>query len=472
MLEIKQNSIEAYNLFHNGTLALAKAERVGIGFDEKYANEQHTKLTDKINKIDKKIKKSEFFREWQRSAKSEVNINSDTQLADFLYNVKGHTPVATTKSGKGSTNEDALSSLNIPELNSMLKMRKLKKIRDTYLGSFMRENNSGIIHPNFNLNLVATYRSSSNDPNFQNIPKRDKMAMEITRRCLIPRKGHQLAEVDFNQLEVMIAACFHKDPTMLKYLMTGKDMHGDIAKQIFKIPKFDKNHSGHSLLRKAAKNGFVFPEFYGDYFKPCAVNMAHKWGKLPMGNWKAQEGVEYEGKTMLSDHLISQGLSSMAEFTEHIRKIERHFWDKRFPVYRDWKETQWQQYQKNGYVDTYTGFRCSSPSKSTSSTLSKNDAINYPVQGTAFHCLLWCLDKITLILEQQKMDSKVIGQIHDAIVFDILPEELERVVAIAVEVMTKQLPAHWKWLLVPLRVEFDIGAVDASWADLQPYKIK
>jgi len=463
------NTKAAYDLFHEGTLALAKAERQGICFDEKYATEEHAKLTKQIDKLERLVKKSQFYKEWQYASKSEVNINSDTQLADFLYNVKGHTPTSKTKTGKGATNEDALSGLKIKEVDLILKMRKLKKIRDTYLGSFMRENNNGVIHPYFNLNLVSTYRSSSANPNFQNIPKRDKKAMEITRRCLIPRPGHQLAELDFSQLEVMIAACYHLDPTMLKYLITGKDMHADIAKQVFFLGKFDKKNPAHSNLRKAAKNGFVFPQFYGDYFKPCAVNMGHKWGKLPMGIFKPKQGLEFDGNEHLSDHLMSNGINSMDDFISHIRKIEKHFWNKRFPVYRDWKEQQWDRYEKLGYLDSLTGFRYTNPSKSTGSTLGKNDAINYPVQGSAFHCLLWCFTRLSNLLEEGGFRSALVGQIHDAIVIDIHPEELEEVMGMARRVMTQELPNAFKWIIVPLRIEADLGPVDGSWATLKPY---
>ncbi|KKL05637.1 hypothetical protein LCGC14_2604030, partial [marine sediment metagenome] len=119
-----------------------------------------------------------------------------------------------------------------------------------------------------------------------------------------------LLEVDYSGLEVRIAACYHQDPNMLKYINNpASDMHGDMAKQIFKLPKLDKAITEHKVLRDAAKNGFVFPEFYGDYYKNCAESMACNWGELPQSRWKEGQGIKMpEG--YLSDHLIAKGIKS------------------------------------------------------------------------------------------------------------------------------------------------------------------
>ena len=333
----------------------------------------------------------------------------------------------------------------------------------TYLQSFAREETNGFIHPNFLLNLVRTFRGSSAAPNFQNVPKREKEAMLITRKCILPRKGHQLMEIDFSSLEVRIAAAYHKDPTMLKYLRDGHDMHGDIAQQIFFLDNFDKSRPVHNTLRKAAKNGFVFAEFYGDWYKTCAHNLACTWGKLPTGRWQKGQGIPVENGLFLSDHLKANGIHSLSAFEDHLEKIETHFWNKRFPVYRDWKESHWKSYQKNGYVDLYTGFRCSG-------LMSKNDVINYPVQGAAFHCLLWSLTRLQFYLNYNKMDSRSVIQIHDAIVIDVHPDEVKQVFAIAKDIMTVGLPKHWTWINTPLEVEADLGQVDGSWASLKSYR--
>ena len=89
-------------------------------------------------------------------------------------------------------------------IRDSLQIRKLEKIKGTYLEAFVREQTDGFIHPFYNLHNVRTYRSSSADPNFQNIPKRDKESMKICRRAILPRPGHMLVEADFSALEVNI----------------------------------------------------------------------------------------------------------------------------------------------------------------------------------------------------------------------------------------------------------------------------
>ena len=463
MTSVHPNTEQAYKLFHAGTLAFARAEQQGIRIDLEYCVKTGKHLQRKIDRLEERFRGTKFYKHWKHSLQKTPNINSNPQLGKFLYEVKKLKPTTTTVTGKGSTEEDALTQLRIPELNDLLKIRKLRKLKDTYLEGFQKEQVRSYIHPNFNLNLARTFRSSSSNPNFQNIPKRDKEAMKIIRKALYPRPGHQFLEVDFGQLEVRIAACYHKDPTMLTYIKDPtKDMHRDMAEQIFMMDSFDKTIESHQILRAATKNGFVFPEFYGDYYGNCAVNMACGWGKLPEGRWRKGQGIDFNGGT-LADHLIKKEIKSIDHFREHIRKIEKDFWKRRFPVYAKWKDTWWELYQKNGYIDMLTGFRCSG-------LMGRNDAINYPVQGAAFHCLLWSFIELDRIIYEKGYKSRLIGQIHDAVVLDIHPEELNVIAPLIRRILTVDLPKAWPWIIVPLDIEMDLGKVDGSWAELHPYE--
>ena len=344
------------------------------------------------------------------------------------------------------------------ELDGLLRVRKLKKIRDTYLDAFANEQVNGVVHPFFNLHLVRTYRSSASNPNMQNIPKRDKEAMQIVRKAIYPRKGHQLVAVDYSGLEVRISTCLHRDSRMLKYINNpASDMHSDVAKQIFKLDTFNKDIEGHTVLRNATKNGFVFPVFYGDYYKNCAFYLACNWGGLKEGKWKPGEGIPL-GDKHLSDHLISQGLTSYTVFTKHIQDIEDDFWKNRFPEYAEWKERWWKMYQKHGYIVMHTGFRCSG-------VMGKNDCVNYPIQGSAFHCLLWSFIESDRVMREEKWDTKIIGQIHDEIILDVHPDELDHVVKTIKRITCVDLPKAWDWIIVPLDVGIEVSPVDASWAE-------
>lgn len=238
-------------------------------------------------------------------------------------------------------------------------------------------------------------------------------------------------------------------------------MHADMAKQIFKLPKLNKSISEHKVLRDAAKNGFVFPEFYGDYYKNCAEGLACKWGELPLGRWKEGQGIKMpEGR--LSDHLISKGIRSLAQFTEHIKDIEEDFKNNRFPDHIRWQNRWWQAYQKYGYIDMKTGFRCSE-------IMNKKHIINYPIQGAAFHCLLWSFIRLDEIMREEKWDTKLIGQIHDSIIFDVNLSELHHVAKTVCRVTCVDLPKAWKWIITPLSVDMELCPVDGSWAEKEEF---
>jgi len=462
-MKITPNTLEAYRLFHDGTIALARAERAGMRVDMKYVEAQKILLTARIKETEKKVKDSKLYRHWAHTTRSGApNLYSTQQLGVFLYKVKKIEPKKFTKTGQGATDEEALMELGIPELTDLIKIRKYKKLRDTYLEGFSKEAVKGFIHPNFNLFSVRTFRSSSDKPNFQNMPKRDPESMRIIRGGLFPRKGHQLLEIDFSGLEVRIAACYHKDKTMLAYLKDGtSDMHGDMAKQLFKLDNFDKHIKEHGYLRAAAKNGFVFPEFYGSYYANCADALACKWGGLPHGAWKADMGVKIPGGH-LGGHMIDLGFNSLKKYTNFVKKVETDFWENRFPQYAAWKERHWEEYKKKGELYLLTGFTCGD-------LMGKNDAINYPVQGAAFHALLWSLIQLDRLIIKNGWRTRIIGQIHDAINLDVYPPELEMVARAAKHITNVELAKAWKWIIVPLDVDAELCPVDGSWAEKEEW---
>lgn len=455
-MKIKATTADAYNLIHEGALALARAERQGIRIDLEYCERKKKHLTRKIEHFNKKLKGTKFFRRWQSVYGHKTNIYSNHQLSRLLYHIMKIEPTKVTDTGQGSTDEDALGKIDIPELQIILKIRRLSKVRDTYLEAFIRENNNGYIHPTFHLHTVRTYRSSSSDPNFQNIPKRDKEAMKLCRKALLPRPGHMLMEADFSSLEVMISACYHKDPVMLKYLKDkNADMHADMAKQIFMLEELDREDPVHNLLRSAAKNGFVFPQFYGDYYLNNAISLS-EWVGLSPKSWQKRAGIEFTDGTHISTHLIKNGIKSYDKFIDHIESIEEDFWGNRFQVYNNWRLKWVDKYRKRGYLKMLTGFECSGNMK-------RNNIINYPIQGTAFHCLLFTFIELDKIMIKENWKTKLIGQIHDDVIMDVHPEELERVKTALHKIVNKKLPSEWDWIIVPLEVEIDVYGVDQPW---------
>ncbi len=453
---------EAYDLLHEGVLALSHVERQGIHVDIDYIKNKKQEITEEIATVEKKIYESDFYKKWARSVKkgTKINIYSNSQLGKYLYKTKGLKVHKETATGQGSTDEETLRKLMIPELNLLLRIKKLKKIRDTYLKSFEREAGDGLLHPFFNLHTVRSYRSSSDKPNFQNIPARDQESFNIVRSAIFPSEGNQLLEVDYSQLEVRIAASYCKDEKLTHDILKG-DMHRDMAIEIFKIDKFDHTIEGHSTLRNAAKNGFVFPQFYGDYYANCADHLACTWGGLPKSTWKSGMGIPING-SFLSDHLISKGLKTYKSFVKHIQNIEADFWQERYFAYNKWRETTWKRYQRKGYVSSKTGFIYKGLMK-------RNDVINYPIQGSAFHCLLWSLIQIMKTQRREHWNTKIVGQIHDSIVFDAHPKEIDKVLKIVRCIMCNDVRQKWTWITVPLEIEAELSPVNGSWADKKPY---
>lgn len=465
--------ISAYKLLHQGTLALSRAEQQGIRVDVELCQHEINRLERRINQFDRRFRRSDLAKEWGKTFKSKTNYTSDHQLRTVLYDVLNIKPTKMTEGGKGSTDEEALRQIGITELDYLLRKRKLEKLIGTYLKGFLREQVDGYLHPSFMLHTVVTFRSSSADPNLQNIPKRDKEALQITRSVLFPRPGHILLEIDFSGLEVCISCCYHKDPEMLRYLHDpSSDMHADQAYIIFILNDYDhlikkagfKRISEFYTLRQAAKNGFVFPEFYGDYYGNCASSLACGWGKLPSGKWSHGQGVPMPNGGTLSDHLIKHNIRSLEKFTKHVEDTEYKFWNERFKVYNRWRKQWYADYQEKGYFDMTTGFRCQG-------VMRRNDAINYPVQGAAFHCLLWTLNKVDGIIQKERLDSRIIGEVHDSMLIDAHPEELEHVVETVRKVACEELPKAWPWIIVPLSVEVEAAPIDRPWSEIKPLQV-
>jgi len=456
-MKINPNTKEAYQLFHEGALAFCRAEQQGLRIDVNYCQQQKENLTNEIGQIREEAEKSKLVKHWKHVYGAKYNFNSNFQLAHILYDIRKIKPMKTTASGRGATDEEALTALDMPELDAIIKIRKLMKIRDTYLDAYIREQVNEKIHPFFNLHLVRTYRSSSDSQNFQNIPKRDEFAKKITRGVIFPRKGYQFVGLDFSGIEVRVACIYTEDDKLIHDVLHG-DMHKDMAIELYKLDSLDKHHEGEGRFRQGTKGGFVFPQFYGDYYGHCAPNL-----------------VKYASNAYLKDgtpglvHLEKKGLirldkkgnvKNIDNFIEHVKKVEDEFWHVRYKKYTRWKDKVWKRYQKKGYIDMLTGFRCSG-------LMNKKDVTNYPFQGTAFHCLLKAFIEVDRIAYADGWDSFPVFQVHDEMVCDTNPKEMKKVAKVMQYVATEWLAKQWEWINIPLEVEMEYTEVDESLAELR-----
>jgi len=441
--ELRGRLRDANKFFLKGLIALSNAEDHGIRMDENYYNRTHSELTERIKTLEKELltsKEAQLFREKTRRP---LNLKSVKDLRELFYDILKLEPVKLTAKGGPSVDHDVLVTMGNEFASKLAELRKCLKLRDTYLSQFRREIVNGKMYPTFNLHVARTYRSSSELPNFQNIPKRDKEAEKVTRSGILPSPGFRICEVDYSAIEVRIAACFTCDPVLVAYINDpNSDMHRDQAKELFIV---DDNQVTKEL-RYYAKNGFVFPEFYGSYYKSCARNL---WEEVVEGGVVTGEGIT------VKEHLKREGIKSYEDFERHVQEVEERFWE-RFKVFKQWQEDVVEFYKRKGCVEMFFGFR-------RSGYLSRNQIINTPIQGTAFHCLLWSLITLDEIRRKEGWRTSFMGQIHDSIVIDMDPLEQDYVLEVIHRVMCEDIRKEHPWIIVPLEIEVELAPIDRSW---------
>jgi len=441
---------DAYKLLHDGALALARVEENGIRIDVGRLDRTIVKVKDRIEDLTSRLKETREWKLWRKIYGGKASIGSRSQLGEVLDGLGYHQGEKTSSGKRRSTARGVLEQIDKPFVKLFLDIEKLKKLHGTYLKGLRREVTDGLLHCFYNLHTVKTYRSSSDRVNFQNQPIRDKVMGKLIRSCFVPRPGHVLVEFDFGQLEVRVAACYNRDPVLIDYIKTGYDMHRDLASQCFLVEKDRVSKD----VRYAAKNQFVFPEFYGSYFRDCAIGL---WSAIDQLN------LEVDGVPM-RDHLRANGITELGDedsdesFMRHICEVEEDFWGVRFKVYNEWKKEWYNQYLQRGWFDTLTGFR-------EKGLYKRNDVINHPIQGSAFHCLLWCLIRLVQWTVKNKMQTKIVGQIHDSVLADVHKSELEDFVAKAQRLMVKDIRIAWDWIIVPLDV--DVAIAEQNWYEKQ-----
>jgi len=447
----------AHPFFHKGILALARAEMNGFNVSMDFYEEKDGELADQIAEIEHRLVNGDYGSKFREIEGKDINPRSTSDIKKLFFDILNMKPLRMTDKGNPALDKSCMEEWNLPFTNDILQLRMLEKIKGTYLAQFKREvNEDGRIHPNFNLHIPRTYRSSSNEPNFQNIPVRSKLAKEVTRGGIIPSPGNRLMEGDFGSLEVRISACYHKDPNMLTYINDPTtDMHRDSAADIWLLETDEVSKD----IRFYAKNGWVFPQFYGDWYDSCARGL---WGNCLE--------LQTERNISLYDHIRSKGIKNLEDFIAHCKDVEDKFWNVRFKVYKKWKDKINKQYRDQGYIETYFGFRLGG-------YMGKKDVTNYPIQSSAFHCLLWSFIRADEIARKERWKSKLIGQIHDSIIADLHPDETYHVIDTLNNIMNVQMREELPWIIVPLEVDFELTGIDQPWStkddfDLSQLSIK
>jgi DNA polymerase I-like protein with 3'-5' exonuclease and polymerase domains len=438
----------AYDLLHSGLLAFADMEENGLRVDPDYFAEQNAHLARRLEYLEDRLERFKPIRAWRHFAGKRFTLGSDQQLAHLLYDVM---KIEEPEDGR-KVDKTALIKAGVDFGDDLIEWRRLDKLKGTYLGQLLREECGGVLRPSFGLSIPVTYRGQSDHPNGQNNPKRNDDSAKIIRRGIIPRPGNRLTEFDFKGMEICVSACYHQDPNMIRYLEGhadgSLDLHWDMARMLLRLPD---DEPASKKIRYQGKNGFVFPQFYGDYYKNCA-------GAI----WEASATLALVDGTPLRDHLASKGIWSYSSFEKHVEKIEAHFWGSMFPVYSKWRDRWFSDYERSGGFRQLTGFI-------ESGLMDRNQVINHPVQGAAFHVLLWTLIQTNSLLHDpvNPWEAMIVAQIHDSMLTDHPPEEGSELVRAVREIATVRVREKWDWICVPLIIEVEQSEIDGNWYEME-----
>ena len=435
--ELEKRKLEkAYKLFHKGTLAFADIEMNGIKINVPLAKRLDFIWGEEMGELKEKIlssKEAELFRrKYKRSLKYNKKL-SDNDLRDLLYKVLKFKSIKTTKGGGKSVDEEVLktyaSRYDCEILTYELEYRKLDKLKNTYLAQFLRYEIDGYLYPTFNLHIPESFRSSSSEPNFQNIPKRGEEASEI-RQIITTRfitEDGYLLEVDYGSMEVRIIACVTHDPALMDYIINGGDMHGDWAEILFKIKQRELSSELFKKYRYISKNHWVFPLFYGSWYKAVASSTERpEWFR------------------------------TQKQWEDHLQDCEKLFW-KKFKGVREWQKRSIEIYKRNGYIKDHSwGFE-------RSGYLTSNQLYNFPIQGPAYHCLQWTINRHKIYTT---LKALLCGQIHDALFFDAAGNAIPRLRKKVDYLMTEKIREKNPWLIVPLVTEWTKGK---DWSQMEEF---
>lgn len=444
--------------FMDGLNVLCDMQENGVRADADYYKEQDLTLGKRIITLNETLHDMDEAKKFERVVGRPINFGSNADLSKLFYEILGYKATKQTSSGNDSTDKEALASLKSPLAAKIAEISKLEKIKGTYLAQFLRElDDDGRIHPFFDLHTTQTLRGSANSPNLQNIPVRDSEAMLITRGGLFPSLGKKLIDWDYGAMEVRVIASITQCPVLIKYINDpSTDMHRDQAMELFgfkpnewdEFQKIDKKLMKN--IRFHAKNGMVFALFYGSYYRSIARTLFALLKELKV----PEVGTLFEW--LRSKNIIRSLATASQDFEDHAKKVEKKFWF-RFKAVKAWQEKNFKDYLNKGFIENPFGFRIGG-------WLTKNDLCNYPIQGTAFHCLVWSLHTLNQRMKAEKMDSLLIGQIHDCCLAEVVPSEEDRWCQMSYEIATKEIRIANPWLLVPLDIEFERAEVDQPWS--------
>ena len=390
---------------------LAKMEYEGIKIDQNQLRKYSSGLAAEMNSLQEQIR--------ELAGEPNLNILSPLQIGTLLFEKLNLDPKIKPKKGvrySYPTDEETLSALadRHPIINLILEYRGVRKLLSTYIDPLPGYVSpvTGRIHTTFNQALTATGRLSSSKPNLQNIPVRTERGKEIRKAFVSSRPDGLIVSADYSQIELRIMAHLSCDAHLIEAFRNGQDIHAMTAAKIFGTP-LDEVTSDQRRIAKTANFGIM----YG-----------------------------------ISSFGLSQRLGISRAESKKI--IEDYFAN--FPAISSFIEGTLIAARETGYVETLFGRRRYLPDinskNGTVRALAERTAVNAPIQGTSADIIKLAMINVDKKLAEAGLKSKMILQIHDELLFDAYPEELETLTGIIREEMESVTE-----LSIPLTVECNYG---------------
>jgi DNA polymerase-1 len=384
---------------------LMEMERAGIALNVPLLHEVSRDLAVKITTLEDEIYASVGHR---------FNINSTQQLAGVLFEELNLAKNRKTKTGY-STDSTVLEELRgaHPIVEAILEYRQLVKLKSTYVDTLplLINPRTGRVHTSYNQTVAATGRLSSSDPNLQNIPIRTDIG-RMVRRAFVAEGDRVLLSADYSQIELRILAHFSKDPALIAAFTADEDIHTATASAVFKVPLDQVTKD----MRRVAKT----------------INFGVAYG---VGGYGLAQNT---------------GLAQ----AEATRLIEEYF--ARYPGIKTYVEETRKQAHRDGYVSTLLGRRRYLPELKAQNrqlvSAGERMAINMPIQGTAADLIKIAMVQLDRRMAEQHLKSRMILQVHDELVFEAEPDELD-----VLKPMVKEMMETALTMIVPVKVDVKAG---------------
>jgi DNA polymerase-1 len=388
---------------------LEAMEHEGVRIDTAILTQYAGELSGQLDELEAQIR--------EVTGEATLNVNSARQLGEVLFGkMRLVEKPKMTKTRQYSTDEETLQGLvgRHPVVELILEYRGVKKLLSTYVEALPLLVNqiTGRIHTSYNQTITATGRLSSTNPNLQNIPIREEQGRKIREAFVPSDDDHLLLSADYSQIELRLMAHLSGDKALIEAFRAGEDIHRATAARVFGV-RLDEVTSE---MRRRAKT----------------VNFGIIYGISAFG--------------------LSQRLGIPRTEAKNI--IDGYF--RSYPGVKEYMERVVVEARETGYVSTIFGRRRFladiNSRNAVARGLAERNAINAPLQGSAADIMKIAMIRVFNGLQEQGLDSKMILQVHDEVIIDMVRSEQETVAKLVVEAME-----HAAVLSVDLTVDYGIG---------------